>query len=268
MKAELNNSETLVSAQTRRLAQLFIPVVALVLSNIARLWLPVEPGAASGISGLLLASLIALILSLLIKNPWWWHGFHVSIFPCAAFIQNLSQPSDAVFSGYFWIFMALLFVFAGALVSRVPLYFSGQLQIEALASLIKPEHQTLVDLGAGIGTAIVPLARKFPHLRITAYEIAPLTYGVGRLRTLNLPNVTWKFERFEQANLREVDVVYAFLSTEPMPELWLRISQTLKVGAVFVSNSFSVPDVEPDCILLGETIHPLYVYEHRDGMRN
>ncbi|MEY4592211.1 MAG: hypothetical protein RIR18_1106 [Pseudomonadota bacterium] len=240
------------SSPTQRLRQLFIPILALL---IALLISSLTAGTHS-IPLLLIASGVALTLSLLIKNPWWWHVFHLSIFPAASYFLTLAwSPST-----YLWAFLGLILVFAGAIVSRVPLYFSGDKQIQALAELIKPEYQTLVDLGAGIGSAIIPLAQQCPNLTIIAYEIAPLTYLAGRIRTRHFANITWKLERFESAELSQADIVYAFLSTEPMRELWQKASQEMKSGSLFISNSFPVLDVEPMQVLLADTVHPLYVY--------
>ena len=49
--------------------------------------------------------------------------------------------------------------------------------------------------------------------------------------------------------LEEFDVVYAFLSPAPMPELWVKIQHEMKLGSLFVSNSFPVPDIEPENVL-------------------
>jgi hypothetical protein len=42
------------------------------------------------------------------------------------------------------------------------------------------------------------------------------------------------------------DMVYAFLSTEPMPALYRQGETEMKPGSLLVSNSFPAPDVEPD----------------------
>jgi hypothetical protein len=240
------------SSPLQRLQQLLIPILALLLAS----WILTLTAGKLRIPFWLIASGVALILSLLIKNPWWWHVFHHTIFPFAFYFMTFEfSPSS-----YFWVFLVLLLIFAGAIVSRVPLYFSGIKQIEVLTELIKPEHKNFVDLGAGIGSVIIPIALQFPNLHIVAYEIAPLTYLVGRIRTRNLANISWKLARFEFADLAESDIIYAFLSPEPMCKLWQKVREEQKLGSIFISNSFPVKDVEPTQVMLADTVHPLYVY--------
>ena len=86
-------------------------------------------------------------------------------------------------------------------------------------------QQPEVKTSIGVETAPVPylLARFFSGLRggqVLAQDI-------------------WK------TPLQDCNFVYAFLSTEPMPRLWQKVQLEMKPGAVFVSNSFAVPDVDP-----------------------
>jgi hypothetical protein len=47
-------------------------------------------------------------------------------------------------------------------------------------------------------------------------------------------------------DLGREDLVYAFLSTEPMAALYQKAKAEMKPGSLLVSNSFPAPDVEPD----------------------
>ncbi len=49
-----------------------------------------------------------------------------------------------------------------------------------------------------------------------------------------------------ETDLADSDLVYAFLSPEPMPALFEKARRQMKPGSLFVSNSFAVPDVEAD----------------------
>ena len=60
--------------------------------------------------------------------------------------------------------------------------------------------------------------------------------GRGEIRRGDL----WK------TDVSQEDVVYAFLSPAPMAALWQKLSTEMKPGSLFVSNSFAVPDVDPE----------------------
>jgi hypothetical protein len=45
------------------------------------------------------------------------------------------------------------------------------------------------------------------------------------------------------------DMVYAFLSPLPMPRLWEKAKAEMRPGSLLVSNSFPVPDVEPQRVI-------------------
>ena len=72
---------------------------------------------------------------------------------------------------------------------------------------------------------------------------------VGWLRARGVPNIRWRMDNLWATRLEEFDVVYAFLSPAPMPELWVKIQHEMKPGSLFVSNSFPVPDIEPENVL-------------------
>ena len=51
----------------------------------------------------------------------------------------------------------------------------------------------------------------------------------------------------------DYDVVYAFLSPEPMPALYEKVRREMKPGTRFVSNSFSVAEAPPDdTVIVGD----------------
>ena len=50
-------------------------------------------------------------------------------------------------------------------------------------------------------------------------------------------------------SLADFDLVYCFLSSEPMPDLWEKAKQEMRPGTVLVSNSFPIPDATPSKII-------------------
>ena len=147
--------------------------------------------------------------------------------------------------GWFLLtFILLLLVFRGALSGQIPLYLSSRDTAAALAELLSERPgKRFIDLGAGIGSVLRPLARALPEAQLTGVENAPATWLAGYLRTAGLPNCTWCWEDIWRTSLVEYDVVYAFLSPAPMPALWEKVKLEMPPGSLFISNSFPIPGV-------------------------
>lgn len=202
----------------------------------------------------------ALFFATLARQPWWWQAIHAGFMPLVWATHRL-----AIDPGWFLLaFILLLLVYRGALSGQVPLYLSNRQTVDALTELLDARGPCrFLDLGAGVGSTTVPLADRLPESHFSGYENAPLTWLVGRILSLGRPNLSWRWEDLWQARLDEHDVVYAFLSPAPMPELWEKVKAEMRPGSLFISNSFPVPGevptrvVEVDC----KPPRPLYCYE-------
>ena len=189
---------------------------------------------------------VALLIARLSRQPWWWQVIHALFAPLAWGVSAL-----AIDPGWFLLALILmLLIYRGAITSRIPLYFSNSETATALAELIPDRPGTrFVDLGAGIGSVLRPLAKARPRAQLTGVENAPATWLIGHLRTAGLANCDWRWGNIWQLDLTSYEVVYAFLSPEPMPELWAKVQREMVSGSLFISNSFAVPGVEASAIV-------------------
>jgi hypothetical protein len=203
---------------------------------------------------------VALILATVTRQPLWWRLIHAAFMPLIWLTYGL-----AIDPGWFLLaFVLLLLVYRGALSGQVPLYLSNKETVAALAGLLAARGNCrFLDLGAGIGSTTVPLADLLPDSEFTGVENAPLTWLAGRILSLGRPNIHWRWDDLWQANLGQYDVVYAFLSPVPMPQLWAKARAEMQPGSLFISNSFPVPGevpgeiIEVDCT----PARPLYCYQ-------
>ena len=143
-------------------------------------------------------------------------------------------------------------MFWNAARDRVPLYLSNRLTWSALAELL-PERPdpAFLDAGSGLGGTLAHLARQRPRGRFTGIESAPLPYAFCwlRLRVLGPANARLAYGDFWQEDLSRYDVVYCFLSPEPMPALYRKVCAEMRPGSLFISNSFEVPGAPADEIV-------------------
>jgi SAM-dependent methyltransferase len=167
--------------------------------------------------------------------------------------------------GWFLLaFILLLLVYRGALSGQIPLYLSNPQTVDALETLLaNREAPRFLDLGAGVGSTLIPLADRRPDGEFIGVENAPLTWFIGRLLGLGRPHLHLRWGNLWQTPLADVDVVYAFLSPVPMADLWQKIEREMKPGSLFISNSFPVPGVVPSHIVEVDCTppRPLYCYQ-------
>jgi len=174
----------------------------------------------------------------------WWQAFQM-LLPLGLAWQ-LGHPVPG------WIFLALLaillLVFGGGILTRVPLYNSNREAWEHLLDLI-PEAEALkvADLGAGLGGPLAHLASRRPLAQFVGVEASLLVWLTAWLRTIpNRRNCSLRLGSLWHLPLGEFHLVYAFLSPAPMAALWEKARREMKSGALLVSHSFEVPELEPE----------------------
>lgn len=215
-------------------------LLALAVTLLARVVSPPYPDW-----GLVLAqATLAALLSCRFGLPCWWRLIQF-LMPIGLYLALMwsFNPLWALV-----IFIVLWLVFKNAVVERVPLYLTNQITRQALKQLVKGQREVrFIDLGCGLGTNVF-FMQSLPNVaRAVGVETAPLPYLVARLQAWFKPGEIRRQDLW-QVNLAEYDVVYAFLSPEPMAKLWQKAQNEMRPGARLVSNSFALEGVEPSDI--------------------
>lgn len=199
-----------------------------------------------------------LVTKLLGLPVWWvWIGLG---FPAA---MTLALNAGELPAWPFGLAFVLLYlIFSNTARERVPLYLSNSQTADALLSLMRQRGATrFVDLGSGLGGVVRRIDGEGRVAR--GVESAPLVWlisaflsrieGRGRIARQDI----WT------ADIADQDIVYVFLSPEPMPALYKKAKREMIPGSLLVSNSFAVPEVEPDEVweLSDRRKTRLYLYE-------
>lgn len=82
--------------------------------------------------------------------------------------------------------------------------------------LERQKNQTVVDLGSGWGTLLIPLAKKFPNHKFIGIEKAFLPYIFSKIRASRLENGFFCRQDFFSFNLSDVNIVISFLMKKMM----------------------------------------------------
>lgn len=176
-------------------------------------------------------------------QPRWWQLIHLVFFPAVWLTQQADMDPAWFLAGL--VLLSLTSI--GVLRTRVPLYLSSDQAARRLAELAPDTHASVVDLGCGLGGPLARLAELRPDLALHGVEAAPLNWLTSRLRLAGRAHI--RLGSIWNEDLSRHDLVYAYLSPEPMARLWDKARREMRPGSLLVSNSFAVPGVAPEQVI-------------------
>lgn len=238
------------------LAQLLGSLVAAALIYVVwpKLWQ--MPLAAAAVQGA-----CAALTAYKLESPPWWMGIHLAFMPLVVAASTLAVPP------VWWLaaFVALVLIFWRTDKSRVPLYLTNTATAAVIAGLLPARPCHVIDLGCGDGGLLRKLAQMRPDCEFVGVEHAPLTWLWACFAAARLPNVRIRYGDLWSEHLGLFDIIYAFLSPAPMPQLWQKAAMEMKPDSLLISNSFAVPDVEPESTAAVGDRRDTRLYLYRPG---
>ncbi len=229
-------------------------------------------GLLGGLWPLLAAqATLAAGAALLLRSARWWLPIHLGFLPLAVLGHGLSRQLGLHPGWYLTGFVFLLLVYWTSFRTQVPLYLSNRATTAAVLRLLPTGPARVLDIGAGTGSVLRPLAHARADCRFTGIELAPAPWLLGRLLAARQPNIDWRRGDLFSLPWSEYDVVYAFLSPVPMAAVWAKAKAEMKPGSLLISNSFVVPEREPEQVIevqdrRATRLHA-YRIDHRDRTR-
>lgn len=195
------------------------------------------------------------------KMPRWWLPINFLFVPGLVTMHGLAVAPHWPLT----IFVLLLLVYWSVAGTRVPLYLSSRKAWQAVAERL-PSGARVADLGSGLGGLLRFLAQQRPDGSYMGLEIAPLPFLLSWLRMrLSPERYALRWGSLWHADLRPFDVVYAYLSPVPMPDLWRKVQREMRPGTLFISNTFQIPGVEPDEVVQLDDLHQSRLFLYRIG---
>ena len=235
---------SLLDIQQTRLPPLLVAASAQLaaMALMGSLLLMLPRGSISLNAALVLQSLCATGLSFLLRMRAWCLALQAFFVPALYFASLANLAPGWYFAGF-----VLLFLVYGKLYSRrVPLYLSRPLVWQAVSTLL-PRDRSLrvIDLGCGLGGLVAHLADARQGASVYGVEAAPLPFLVAKMRNWARPNTKLIWGDFWRRDLKEFEVVFAYLSPLAMPALWDKAQREMRPGSVFISYRFDIPGVSP-----------------------
>lgn len=186
--------------------------------------------------------------------PSWWRPV-LLVMPLAALLSLTINP--------LWFLLAALVLMAlqwNAIFNRIPLYRSDAQVSHAIADLMTQEHFTsLLDIGCGDGRLLLRLSQQHPESQFVGVESAPVLYLIARWRCRKQVNCTILFGDFWKLDWSPYDIVFAFLSPEPMLQVWRKAGREMSAKGVLLSLAFPVPGIEEERLVPAHNFD-MYLY--------
>lgn len=121
--------------------------------------------------------------------------------------------------------------------------------------------KTVVDLGSGWGTLLIPLAQKFPQHHFIGIEKAFFPYIISLCRTYRLKNIHFCRQDLFLYNISEADIVIVFLMELLMPRITDKCQAEMKKDSLLYSNRFPLTNMSPtDKIIIHSDYETIYKY--------
>ncbi len=144
------------------------------------------------------------------------------------------------------IVVALLWVLVPAFYGLPPIS-SKEERIRRALELANPQAgETLYDLGSGHGRVLIMAAKEF-GLNAVGIEAGPVQCFISRVNALRngvSSKVCIEAGNFYSSNLKDADIVFAYLTSGYRNRLQEKLKRELKPGARVVTVSFDLPDWE------------------------
>jgi len=209
---------------------------------------------------LVIQSLITLVLSSYLGMQIWWRYIHFT-FPLAIYgMLMLQLPSQFYLIG----FLLSLSLYWTTFRTQVPFYPSRPTVWRHVSELMpKSERFRVVDIGSGLGSLSMYLARYHQDGDFVGVEIAPLPWLISLLSAkLQRSKAKFILGDYNTLDFSEFDVVFAYLSPAAMPALWEKAKSEMRPGCLLISYEFNIEQApSPIDISMREDLPLLYVWK-------
>lgn len=123
----------------------------------------------------------------------------------------------------------------------------------------------VVELGSGWGTLLFPLARKYPHCRVSGYETSPLPFFWTKSLFLlkPSPNLFLYRKDFFDISLEDNALIVCYLYPGAMRRLKDKFEKELKPGTWVISNTFAIPGWQPQQVAEINDLYFTKIYVYR-----
>ncbi len=120
---------------------------------------------------------------------------------------------------------------------------------------------TVMDLGSGWGSLLIPLAKSFPEHQFIGIEKNYFPFIISRIRTRHLSNIRFKHQDLFKTNIQLADIIVMFLINHMMKRVSDKCQTELKKGTTIYSSRFSLPTLRNEALVKLNNFEKYYIYK-------
>jgi 16S rRNA A1518/A1519 N6-dimethyltransferase RsmA/KsgA/DIM1 with predicted DNA glycosylase/AP lyase activity len=127
---------------------------------------------------------------------------------------------------------------------------NGKIIRRILDEIKLSDNANVVELGCGKAPFLLAMRKKYPHAVLTGVEYSFFPYLLGQIQnSFYSAGMKLMKKNYFKVDLSDTDLVYCYLNVKSMKDLEPKFLAELKNGAQIISNSFSVPNMQPDKVI-------------------
>jgi Methyltransferase small domain len=123
----------------------------------------------------------------------------------------------------------------------------------------------IFDLGSGLGTLAISLARQYPKSEVIGVESSPVPYWISQLLRiiLRIQNLSFRRHDILRSSLSNASAVVVYLHRAGIRDLKPKLEQELRSGVWILSNTFAFPDWKPVKVVNTGDFNNTKIYVYR-----
>lgn len=99
---------------------------------------------------------------------------------------------------------------------------------------------TVIDLGSGTGSLLIPLAKEFPQHRFVGIEWDFIPLVFAKFYSHKLKNIYWYKQNFMTYSCSDADIVFCYLLKTMQERVGLKLSQEIKKECIVITELYPV----------------------------
>ena len=161
----------------------------------------------------------------------------------------------------------LSIVYSSLRTGITPVPSSAKARHAILSAADRAPPGTIIELGSGWGTLALALAKRYPEQQVIGYELSPIPWLVSKLRQRlqRLSNLSLRRKNFLSNELPQATLLVCYLYPRAMELLADKLRQEQTKPQLLISNTFALPNSDPEQIIRLDDIYKSPIYLYRIG---
>ncbi len=106
------------------------------------------------------------------------------------------------------------------------------------------EQMTVIDLGSGSGSLLIPLAKEFPQHRFIGLEWDSVPLLLAMIKSFRLRNIEWHRQDFMTYSCADADIVFCYILKTMRERVGKKLAREIKSDCMVISELYQVTDLK------------------------